>query len=269
VSIGSKYAISHTGGISLSGFPAMALKHVVNMYYLFTAAGLNAVWAYLKHEILDIRQGRSLIGSFAEWKVPTYWVLPLRVYLGVMWLIEGIKKIGGGWLDRANDFVSVRIPGAAADAAAAASEWVEEGVAEGVTEGAAEVVAWATPLLAEPWGLYVWFCQWTVNLAPYFFQSGIVIFEILIGLAFIGGAFTWLAAAASFLFSIMLIVGAMTDASIFWYMAAALAMMGGAGKAFGLDYWIMPFIKKWWNGTALARKTFLYIGEPTTKSPRR
>ena len=42
VSIGSKFAVSHTGGISLSGFFAMALKHVVNMYYLFTLAGVNA-----------------------------------------------------------------------------------------------------------------------------------------------------------------------------------------------------------------------------------
>ena len=111
--------------------------------------------------------------------------------------------------------------------------------------------------------------QWTVNQAPFFFQSGIVIYEILIGLALIGGAFTWLAAASSFVFSIMLIVGAMTDASIFWYMTAALAMLGGAGRAFGLDYWIMPFCKKWWNGTALARKTFLYVGEPTIRKKRR
>ena len=273
VSIGSKYAVSHTGGISLSGFPAMALKHVVNMYYLFTAAGVNAVWAYLKHEILDIRQGRSLIGSFAEWKVPTYWVLPLRVYLGCHVAHRGHQKdlrrlarSGQRFCQRPDS----RCCGGRGSAGPRCDAVAQRGVGGGrCSRRRAEVVAWATPLLAEPWGLYVWFSQWTVNLAPISFQSGIVIFEILIGLAFIGGAFTWLAAAASFLFSIMLIVGAMTDASIFWYMVAALALMGGAGKAFGLDYWIMPFVKKWWNGTALARKTFLYVGEPTIKSPKR
>jgi NADH dehydrogenase len=60
----------------------------------------------------------------------------------------------------------------------------------------------------------------------------------------------------------------MTDASIFWYMVGALALMGGAGRAFGLDYWIMPFMKKWWNGTKLARTTFLYVGEPTIRKQR-
>ena len=290
VSIGSKFAVSHTGGISLSGFFAMALKHVVNMYYLFTLAGVNAVWAYLKHEILDIRHGRSLIGSFAEWKVPTYWIVPLRMFLGAMWLIQGIKKATSGWLNKANDFVSVAAPGSDAVSAASAAwgdggEQAAEAATQVVTQaadavtaatGAADAISVAAgeaashiALLSEPWGLYVWVSQWTVNLAPFFFQSGIVIFEILIGLALIGGAFTWLAAAASFVFSIMLIVGAMTDASIFWYMAAALAMLGGAGRAFGLDYWIMPFCKKWWNGTALARKTFLYVGEPTIRKKRR
>jgi NADH dehydrogenase len=268
VSIGSKYAVSHTGGVSLKGFTAMALKHVVNMYYLFTLAGLNSVWAYFKREILDIRHGRSLIGSFAEWKVPVYWILPLRVYIGVMWIIQGIQKATGGWLNRANDFVSVALPGAdVVSAASEEGEWVE-GAAEAVSGSVVEAAHYAEAMLSEPWGLYVWVSQWTVNLAPYLFQSGIVVFEILIGLAMIGGAFTWLAAAASFIFSIMLIVGAMTDASIFWYMVGALALMGGAGRAFGLDYWIMPFIKKWWNGTKLARSTFLYVGEPTIRKQR-
>ncbi len=352
VSIGSKYAVSHTGGISLSGFFAVALKHVVNLYYQVGVVGLNGVWAYLKHEILDIRNNRSLIGGFAAWKTPNYWLVPLRMYVGTMWLIQGIKKALGGWLDRANDFVSVPVAGrrcrerrfccrrgkrggisgrrsrrpwwsrcrkrgirsrrgkcntgcfcgracrgrrgcggrgwlggrrsavhGGADAVSAASEAVAESATQVASAAAhvadaADAVASATveaaghvsggsALLDNPLGIYVWAAQHTVNLAPHFFQSGIVVFEILIGLALIGGAFTWLAAAASFVFSIMLIVGAMTDASIFWYMAAALAFLGGAGKSFGLDYWIMPFLKKLWNGTSIAKRTFLYIGEPT------
>jgi NADH dehydrogenase len=42
-------------------------------------------------------------------------------------------------------------------------------------------------------------------------------------------------------------------------------MMGGAGRAFGLDHWVMPWLKKWWNGTRFARRTYLYTGEPTKK----
>ena len=147
---------------------------------------------------------------------------------------------------------------AAADAVAAASQAVGEAVGEAAA-------AYGPALLDQPWSLYTWFAASTVNYAPFFFQAGIVIFEILIGLALVGGAFTWLAAAASFVFSIMLIVGAMTDASIFWYMVAALAMLGGAGRSFGLDYWIMPWCKKQWNRTRLAKRTHLYVGEPTIR----
>ena len=337
VSIGSKYAVSYTGGIALSGFLAVALKHVVNIYYQLSVVGINGVWAYLKHEILDIRNNRSLIGGFAAWKTPNYWLVPLRMYVGAMWFIQGVKKATGGWLNRANDFVSVAAPGgdavsgasaaveeathavqaasaadgaaeaagyasdavsAASDAAAGAVETVVETAVDAVSAAsdavaetashavdaaaqAVDAVASATmeaaghagghgsALLSQPLGIYLWFAQHTVNLAPFFFQTGIVVFEILIGLALIGGAFTWLAAAASFVFSIMLIVGAMTDASIFWYMIAAIALLGGAGRSFGLDYWIMPFLKKLWNGTGLARRTFLYVGEPTKKKGRR
>jgi len=254
VSIGSKFAFSHTGGIAMAGFFAMAMKHVVNLYYLYTLAGFNALWDYLKHEILDIRHGRSLIGSFLVWKTPAYWLFPLRVFVGVQWLIQGLEKISGAWLDRSNDFVSVA--GAGADAVTAATD---------AAANAGAAAEYGSTLLSEPWGPYTWIAQWTVNRAPFFFQAGIVVFEILIGLALVGGAFTWLSAAASFLFCIILIVGAMADSSIFWYMFAALALMGGAGRIFGLDYWIIPFVKKWWNGTRLARRTHLYLGEPKTK----
>ncbi|MDF1567284.1 MAG: NAD(P)/FAD-dependent oxidoreductase, partial [Spirochaetaceae bacterium] len=105
VSIGSKYAVSYTGGISLSGFLAVALKHVVNLYYQFGIVGINGMWAYLKHEILEIRHNRSLIGGFAAWKTPNYWLVPLRMYVGIMWFLQGIHKVRTGWLNKANDFV--------------------------------------------------------------------------------------------------------------------------------------------------------------------
>jgi NADH dehydrogenase len=52
-------------------------------------------------------------------------------------------------------------------------------------------------------------------------------------------------------------------------MLVAVAMMGGAGRSFGLDYWIMPFLRKQWNRTWLARRTYLYVGEPTKRKRRR
>ena len=66
VSIGGKYGVADAGGIKTSGFFAMAMKHMINLYYLFTIAGVNQCWEYLKHEFLDIHDNRSIIGGFAE-----------------------------------------------------------------------------------------------------------------------------------------------------------------------------------------------------------
>jgi len=50
-----------------------------------------------------------------------------------------------------------------------------------------------------------------------------------------------------------------------WYLFVSIAMLGGAGHVAGLDHWVMPWLKKWWNGTTLAQKTYLYDGEPRAK----
>lgn len=61
----------------------------------------------------------------------------------------------------------------------------------------------------------------------------------------------------------MFLIGALAGTEILWYMAVSIVMLGGAGKAFGLDYWVMPWLKRMWNMTPLAKKTYLYLDEPT------
>jgi NADH dehydrogenase len=39
--------------------------------------------------------------------------------------------------------------------------------------------------------------------------------------------------------------------------------MGGLGRAFGMDYWSVPFFKRWWNGTKFARKRYFYADDPS------
>ena len=248
VSIGGKWGLSNNMGLKFSGFIAQSIKHLINVIHLFGLAGLNAVWGYLQHEFLSIKEKRSIVGGHLAAKVPIYWVTVLRVFLGGKWLYEGIKKVVEGWLDPANIFI-VQVQGvsAASDAAEGAGEAVKQMV---------------TPLLSEPLGIYNWIVDTFVMLNPFFFQAMIVGAEIALGLAFIGGLFTFLAAVASIGLCIMLIIGAMAGSEILWYMAAAVVMLGGAGKGLGLDYWVMPFIKKLWNGTRIAKRTYLYIGEP-------
>jgi NADH dehydrogenase len=259
VSIGSRYAVADVMGMQLSGFPAMAAKHLVHLHYLFGIGGINLLWGYLKHRILDVKSNKSFVGGHFAYKNPGYWLVPLRMYLGVMWLIEGFTKAGKGWLNRANDFVSwqASVTAEAADALSAASdEWGE--AAETAVESGGE---FGTPLLSEPFFLYQWFVDAVVVKAPYLFQAGIVLAEIAIGLALLGGLFTVPAALASIALCLMFLLGAMAGPDILWFVFAALALLGGAGRQLGLDYWAMPLAKKYWNRIPFIKKHHLYLGQ--------
>ncbi|MCF7944063.1 MAG: NAD(P)/FAD-dependent oxidoreductase [Spirochaetia bacterium] len=271
VSIGGKYGVSYTMGFSLSGFFALALKHLINIYYQHTVCGINGWWRYIQHEILNIKNKRSLIGGLASFKVQSYWTTFLRMFLGAMWFIEGIKKVLDGWLaDKTGGYVywGSSAEGADDTAAASAAEW-GEGAAETAEAAGEAVQQFAPPLLDNPTLLFQWVNETFVAQAPYFFQVMIVVGEIILGLCFLGGLFTFPAAVASIGLSVMLLIGAMAGQEILWYIAVSIVMLGGAGRAFGLDYWVMPWIKKIWNSTRLAHKTYLYLDEPVLKWKKR
>jgi NADH dehydrogenase len=304
VSIGGRYGVAHVMGISLYGFMAMAAKHMINVHYLFEIAGVNAVWGYLKEEFLQIKNRRSILGGHAAAKVPAYWTLPARLWLGFAWLVEGLNKIGEGWFRFSEGTKSgwMFSPGVtqagveAADAASAASEeWVEggEAVAEAVGEVAADaasaasewvepaveaVQGWAinleAPILAWDSGLVTWFREVFMDglfaLLPYqLFQIMIVGVEVAIGLALIGGLFTWPAAVASIGLVFVFILSGMFSWSQLWFIFLALVMMGGAGHVAGLDHWVMPWMKKQWNATSLAQRTHLYTDEPVIRRKKK
>jgi NADH dehydrogenase len=263
VSIGGRYGVAHVLGISLSGFFAMASKHLINLHYLFGLAGINAVWEYLQQEFFTIEERRSFVGGHLAAKIPVYWALPLRVFLGAKWLVEGIGHILEGWINPGSgtifnpDVSSIYLPGVSfADAESAASP-----AAEGGGEAAAEY----GDALIEALGIYNWFAENILGASPalaFILQALVVLAQIAIGLALIGGCFTFLASLASIGLGIMFIVSGWGNPELLWYMAAAIVMLGGAGRGFGLDHWIMPWLREWWNGTRLAKKTYLYTGEP-------
>jgi NADH dehydrogenase len=288
VSVGGRYAVAHVMNMSLTGFFAMAMKHLINLHYLIGVAGINACWDYIKHHFLDIRDNRSIIGGHASAKVRIYWVAALRLFLGVMWLVEGSTKVIDGWLDPSKIYIvnMAAISNGTTDAQMGATEMTEgqsltqeelDAMASTTPAGetwaapAADAVSTATaatapqaekPLLDKPLGLYVWFQENVMVKAPFVFQATVVIAEILIGLALLGGLFTSIAAAGSIGLCLMFIVSAMASKEIFWYMISAIAVIGGGGRGFGLDYWVMPWLQKWWNRTKIAKKTYLYLDEP-------
>jgi NADH dehydrogenase len=276
VSIGGRYGVAHVVGISLTGFLAMAAKHLINLHYLFGLAGVNAVWDYLRHHFLDVPDRRSIVGGHASARVRLYWVAVLRVFTGAMWLIEGIKKVLDGWMNPDNIFLAAAADAetaatgavtAAADAATVATGAVTAAadVATAATAAGAQAAPYAAPLISQPTGIYTWIMDTFVAQAPFAFQVLIVAAEIGIGLALIGGLFTFAAAAASIGLCLMFILGAMASREILWYIVAAIVLLGGAGRALGLDYWVIPWLKRWWNGRTLAKRTYLYIDEPVGK----
>ena len=362
ICIGSKFGVSNAGGIRLSGRAALVMKHLINMYYLFNVAGLNQVWEYFKHEFLDMKSGRSIIGGFFSYKIRGYWPLLLRLWLGLSWVFEGINKIGEGWLafssgtqsgwmfskgvvqagvkgaadatsaataasgvaatsaataaagtaatsaasaatgvaatsaataaagTAATSAASAATGVAATSAATAAAGTAATSAASAATGVAATSAATAaagtaaaaapaaghfhavwdmsTPILDPNAGIVHWFKHVFMDglfaYLPYqLFQSIVVATEMGIGLILLGGFFTWFGAVASIGLCLVFTLSGMFSWSQAWYVFAAVLMMGGAGRAFGLDYWSVRFFKKWWNGTRLARRTHFYCDDPS------
>ncbi len=303
VSIGGRYGVANAGGMKSSGFIALAMKHMINVWYLLNIAGINQVWEYIKHEFLDIKDRRSFIGGFATWKVRGYWPLLLRMWLGLMWVMEGVNKIGEGWLawsagSKSGWMFSSGVTQAgmkaveAVSAASAEGDWgaaaetVTEAVsaasgdwAEPVAEAATAVADTATRAFGKIWDLTkpifdfngvisTWFRTTFMDgifaYLPYQgFQAMIVVMEIGIGLALFGGFFTWWAAMASMAMCVIFTLSGMFAWDQLWFVFAGILMLGGAGRSFGMDYWSVPMFKKWWNGTKVARKWHFYADDPT------
>ncbi len=282
VSIGGRYGVAHVVGMSMSGMFAMAMKHMINLHYLFGIAGVNAVWRYLQHEFFTIKERRSFIGEHLAYKIPVYWAVPLRLFLGGKWLFEGIKHISEGWLNPGEEGLSqvwtgaVKLPGVsfegAADAGSAATGADAASSASPAAEGAAEGAAQAASEYGEPLiealGIYTWFADNILSASPllaFLLQSAVVLGQVAIGLALIAGLFTFPAAVVSLGFSVMFIASGWGNPELLWYIMVSIVMLGGAGRGFGLDHYVMPWLKHQWNSTKLAQKTHLYDGEPVIK----
>ncbi len=275
VSVGSRYAVADTGFKS-SGWIAMFIKHAVNFLYLFMVSGLRQLWNYLMHEFFHVKNRRSFVGGHFAKRSPNFWLVPLRLWLGYMWLVEGIKKIGEGWLSKPK-----MLPGYVSDAASSASQAAEK-VVEAVTtaspatespatpetyETLPGVIQWVIDRMPSGWGQPLFetpnFMQWinenimAPNMVP--IQIVVIVAEILVGLALIGGLFTFLASVVSVMMTVGISFTGMADATILWFFFGGIAMIGGSGSTFGLDYYVLPFLKKWWKKTRFARKSYLYF----------
>lgn len=102
VSLGGRYAVARVGlpglMLNLPSFLAMFTKHLINIVYFIQVLGWNKVFSYLKHEFFTIRNKRSFVGGHLSNRTPSFLLVPLRLWLGAVWLFEGVMKVVDGWL---------------------------------------------------------------------------------------------------------------------------------------------------------------------------
>jgi NADH dehydrogenase len=251
VSIGSKYGVAQLNGIPmLSGFLAIIMKHLVNMHYLFGIGGLELCWEYLNHQFFHTKRRYNFflesVISHARERSFRFWLVPLRVYLGYKWLLSGIDKINNNWWTTAvigaSDAIGGATSGATADAATAAT-------GEG---GLMSLISDHTP----DW--YAWFVETVVYPNNMVFQKIIVIVEIALAVAFILGAFTFLAAIVSIGMNLNFLLS--TGLYDWWFIWVSFAMLAGAGRVLGADHYLMPWLTHQLRFFQRNRKIHLFRG---------
>lgn len=274
VSIGSRYGVANVGlpgkFFMLTGFMAMLSKHFINMFYLSQVVGFNKVWTYMMHEFFHVENRKSFLGGHFSKRSPNFWLVPLRVLLGGMWLYEGIDKIKKIWEDPNKIFLIPAAPNAV-DASSAASQAVDAVKDTVDAQSAASAVSTAKEAVqALPVPGFVYnTTNWFMDLMFYnndgsytflakWFQIGMVCAEIVFGIMLIVGLFTAIASIATIAMSVMIWSTKMASTEMLWYVGAGIACIGGTGSIFGLDYYVLPWLKKQWKRIPLVRRWYLY-----------
>ena len=263
VSIGSRYGVALLyDKYHLQGFMAMMVKHVSNVIYFLSIRSLYYAVMYVRDEFFDVKHGRNIFGAHLSTKGNVLWSVPLRIFYGSMWLVEGLKKTFGmfGGTSWFGDTVVFPFPwlqevvSGATDATTAASD-VATDVAEAVFS--LNYVYGEEPMLVFK-EMPGWFASIMEFMMPnqdvaLFMQKMMSLVELGIGIFLILGLFTWLVNAVTVGLVAMFCLSGMFVWVNVWFVPVAIALMNGSGRAFGLDYWVMPWLgkilDKWAYGT--------------------
>jgi NADH dehydrogenase len=227
VSVGSSYAVAEVMGLSLTGIPAMFMKHSVNMFYRFEIGGIKETYSLITEYMKEQASHKGLLPQlfgFVSETSRSLWLVLLRIFVGIMWLYEGYTKVRDGWLTSADYLVS----------------------------GAS-----ASPIGDYAVGWYIWLNEAIIFKFPLFFQIVVTLSMIGIGISLIFGLFATLGALGSVGFSInFLLAGQYAHWSsdypghfspLFWFLFASITLIG-SGRSFGLDYYVLPWLKnKIWS----------------------
>ena len=104
VCVGGRWGTARGGmakhQMNLPSFFAMFAKHFINIIYFIQVMGWTKVCSYLTHEIFTIRNRRSFVGGHFSNRTPSFLLVPLRVWLGAVWVFEAVMKIVEGWFQK-------------------------------------------------------------------------------------------------------------------------------------------------------------------------
>ncbi|NLP00660.1 MAG: FAD-dependent oxidoreductase [Clostridiaceae bacterium] len=281
VSVGNYYCVSEIMGKSLPVWLSLVMKYLVNMHYLWEITGFSGVARYLYHEVLERRQRKIFLEKHWSTRVQAWWLTPLRLFLGGMWLYEGLVKAADGW------FSSPKLAsflGMASDATSAASPTaayvtkiddvfrIKTGLINFFIETETRI-AGGEDIIAQHFARLEFFHFGDFNLVPWFlnnvvlandgvamfFQILVVVLEILVGLMLLGGALTFIGSLISLGLVIMFMSSTGLYEKSWWMLFASIATMGGAGRAFGLDYYLLPYLNNVWENFWKNRKFKLFF----------
>lgn len=290
VSIGAKWGVANLfDKIHLSGFLAIIMKHIVNLKYFFDIRSGYYMFQYIMHEIFHIKDDRSVARGHTSRYGNVLWSVPLRVFYGMVWLVESMKKIVGNgdylkpstwfgdgswftdkvvfpfpWLQEQVTTGASQATETATTAASGAADAAASGGADAATQAAHFGLSYAygeTPMQVFD-HMPKWFESVMKFMMPnqevaLFMQKFMTIVEVCIALALIAGLFTWLSSAATIGLTISFCLSGMFYWVNIWFIFVAFALMNGSGRAVGLDRWVIPWIQrklgKAWYGTPKAR----------------
>ncbi|MCK4028241.1 NAD(P)/FAD-dependent oxidoreductase [Streptococcus suis] len=270
VSIGARYGVAFLmDKYHMSGFFAMAMKHMVNLLYFFTIRSFFYMGAYVRHEFFEIKNKRNIFGGHTSSKGNLLWSVPLRVFYGSVWLYEGVKKAFGlfGTTSWMGDQVVFPFPWLADPVSGASAAEATSGASQAVAEVAEPIFGLSYAYGETPMTVLDSMPDWFASIMEFmmpnqevalFMQKFMTLAEIAIGLALIAGAFVWIVSAATAALVVMFSLSGMFYWVNIWFIPVAVALMNGAGRSFGLDYWIMPWLGRFIDKRIYGRPKHLY-----------
>lgn len=268
VCVGPFFAVADLSGIKPPSWLAIIMKYLVNAHYLWEIMGLSGVSNYFYHELVFKRQRRHLLEKHWSTRTQAFWLVPLRLFTGIWWVYEGITKVMEGWLSSPHlaAFMGVGTDAVSGATSAAYVNRIDDifRINIGVIDWA---VNWETRMVSgetifkqmfSTLGIFHFgdfeLMDWIVrNLVlandgtSMFFQVLIVLAEILVGLLLIAGLFNFPASIASLGLVILFWTSTGIYQNSWWMVFASIALMGGAGRAFGLDYYALPYLSNLWD----------------------